>query len=326
MKVLFISSRKRDGNISPITMCQAKSLYKIGILIDFISIKSGPIGYLEAFFKIKKKCNSDKYDLIHAHYGLSGIIAHISKPKNIPILVSFMGSDLLGSTNKSGRYIWVTLIMARMIRVYSKFCDGIIVKSKKLFQELPKNPKNKKIRIIPNGVDIDVFRPIDKTNARSKIGLISRSKIILFAANPDNLVKNYDLAFKSVNMLKANGLAVDMICLSGIEHKLIPYYLNASDVVLLVSFHEGSPNVIKEAMACNCAIVATDVGDVKSNLSGVNNCYISSYDPVDVAEKIMLAINSNKVMNGREKIIDMGLDSQSIAKQILELYLEVTNE
>ena len=108
---------------------------------------------------------------------------------------------------------------------------------------------------------------------------------------------------------------------------MLNLYYNSADLLLLTSFHEGSPNVIKEAMACNCPIVSTDVGDVKRLFGEYTRClYIHSFDPIDVAEKIKQASSSAKKhgqTNGRERIIELGLDSNTIAEKIIEVYNEV---
>src|SRR4030042_4531165 len=104
---------------------------------------------------------------------------------------------------------------------------------------------------------------------------------------------------------------------------MIIHYLNAADVLLLTSFHEGSPNVIKEAMACNCPVVSTDVGDVRWVVGNTSGYYISSFDPGELAEKIKLAIvfrEKHRQTNGRDRISELGLDSETVAKKIIDVY------
>ncbi len=100
-------------------------------------------------------------------------------------------------------------------------------------------------------------------------------------------------------------------------------YLNATDVLLLTSKWEGSPNVIKEAMACNCPIVSTNVGDVKWLLDGVEGCFITTNDPRDVADKINKALNFKSKTKGRDKLFRLGFDSEHIAKKIIKVYEEL---
>ena len=104
--------------------------------------------------------------------------------------------------------------------------------------------------------------------------------------------------------------------------------MNASDCVLLTSFSEGSPQFIKEAMACNCPIVTTNIGDVNWVLGNTDGCYLTSFEPEDVAEKIKLAIEfreTHRHTRGRERIIELGLDSIPVAKRIIEVYEKVVN-
>ena len=104
--------------------------------------------------------------------------------------------------------------------------------------------------------------------------------------------------------------------------------MNASDCVLLTSFSEGSPQFIKEAMACNCPIVTTNIGDVNWVLGNTDGCYLTSFKPEDVAEKIILAIEFREThghTRGRERIIELGLDSETIAGKIISVYNEVLN-
>jgi teichuronic acid biosynthesis glycosyltransferase TuaC len=116
---------------------------------------------------------------------------------------------------------------------------------------------------------------------------------------------------------------IQLIAVHLIEHELLKYYYNAADLLLLTSYHEGSPNVIKEAMACNCPIVSTDVGDVRWVIGDIKGCYLTSFDVVDVSEKILMALEYSAVngsTNGRDRIIELGLDSASVAKKIINIY------
>jgi teichuronic acid biosynthesis glycosyltransferase TuaC len=94
----------------------------------------------------------------------------------------------------------------------------------------------------------------------------------------------------------------------------------------VTSFSEGSPLVIKEAMACNCTIVSTNVGDVEWVLGDTEGCYIAVFDAKDVAKKLKLAIEfreEHQYTNGRNRITELGLDSETIAGRIMEVYKKV---
>jgi teichuronic acid biosynthesis glycosyltransferase TuaC len=111
--------------------------------------------------------------------------------------------------------------------------------------------------------------------------------------------------------------------LKHVPHKEVVYYYNATDVCLLTSYHEGSPNVIKEAMACNRPIVTTNVGDVKWLFGDTGGCYVTGFQPEDVAEKITRALEFKQKTNGHARILELGLDTAKIAERISGLYLEI---
>ena len=140
-------------------------------------------------------------------------------------------------------------------------------------------------------------------------------------SNPNRPEKNFNLVRQACDML--NDKNIDLHAIYNIPHDKIPYYYYSADLLLFTSLSEGSPNVIKEAMACNLPIVSTDVGDVKEIIGGIEGCFICSYDPKDVADKIKMALDYGKRTNGREQIIKLGLDSDSIAKKIIKVYEEV---
>ncbi len=106
-----------------------------------------------------------------------------------------------------------------------------------------------------------------------------------------------------------------------IDYSLVPDYISAADVVLLTSHFEGSPNIIKEAMACNCPIVSTDVGDVREVIGNTEGCYISSFDPNDVADKLTKALNFANKTTGRENT--KHLDDKVIAQKLIDIYESV---
>ncbi|MBN1932421.1 MAG: glycosyltransferase family 4 protein [Desulfobacterales bacterium] len=174
--------------------------------------------------------------------------------------------------------------------------------------------------IIPNGVDIDVFKPIDKKEAQKQVGFKSKKNIV-FIGNPSRREKNSRLAFDAFDLLEGSNLELNVV--SGVQFKDIPYYYNAADLLLLTSLWEGSPNVIKEAMACNCPVVATDVGDVAWVMGNEPGYYLATFDPEDVAKKVLLALQyseSHGRTNGRQRIIKLGLDAETTAKRLISVY------
>lgn len=321
MKVLFVSSSNNKNGIGPIVKMQGDSLNSQGILIDYFGINRGGFrGYLKARNLLVGNLRGNNFDIIHAHYGLSAIVALLARKKE-KLIVSFMGDDIVGSNRSDGSIKKTSLLIAWLNILFSKwFYSHSIVKSEQMLNKMNHN----KVSLIPNGVNTDVFYPGDKTLARKKLALDPELKLVIFVSDPSREEKNYLLADKAVKLL--NDPKTLLVPVFNCDHENLPDYYNAADVLIMTSFHEGSPNVIKEAMACNCPIVSTDVGDVRLVFGDTKGCFISSLDPADFSEKIKLAIDFSKrdgQTKGRERIIELGLDSETIAKRIIDIYEKV---
>lgn len=318
MKVLFVSSGNTPEKISPVVRNQVKVLAEGGVSVEHFGIVGkGFFGYARNVPKLRRRLRNGSFDLLHAHYGLSGLIALVARKKE-KLVVSFMGDDLLGSNRPGGSVTFMSRVMVRLNIFFSRyFYDHCIVKSSEMFAVLPYHRKS----IIPNGVDLAVFKPADRNEARSKIGAKPGGKLAIFVGSPDRNEKNHALASEAVSRSVYKDLR--LMNVQDVDQKMLPYYYNAADVLLLSSFHEGSPNVIKEAMACNCPVVSTDVGDVRDLTASVDGCYIASFEADDFAAKIDYALmlsDSGKRSGGREKVISSGLDDKSFSARLIELY------
>lgn len=307
MKVLFVSSGNNKFGISPIVKAQGESLKKSGIELEYYTIKGkGFLGYLKYVIILRKYLKKNDYDLIHAHYSLSGIVASLAS-KDIPVVVSLMGSDI--HVNLFNRYV---------VKFFYKFrWNTTIVKSQRMQKQL----SLLRALVIPNGVDFRKFKPITRSIAQERIGFDPEKKHIIFVADPNKYVKNFELIQDAFKLIQFNEIELHVV--NNVDHNLIPFYMNAADVLILTSFWEGSPNVIKEAMAVNTCAVSVDVGDVVEVINNTEGYYIASYDPEDIADKIKMAINFGKRTNGREKI--KHLEINNIAQKIISIYEKVIN-
>ncbi|MDI6401687.1 glycosyltransferase [Balneolaceae bacterium ANBcel3] len=309
MRILFVASGNK-GNMNPLINSQKESLLhykKRKIEIDsYLIIGKGILGYLGNYFTLRKKIKKGNYDIIHAHYLFSGILASVVGKK--PIITSLMGSDIY---KKYYKYIVIIFV--------KYFWDQSIVKSCDMAKIFSKT----KVSILPNGVDISRFKSNNRFNACEALGWDSSKTHILFAASPSRLEKNFLLAKEAFNLVSRKHENLQLQILENIPHNSIPIYLNASSVVILSSKWEGSPNVIKEAMACNRPIVCTNVGDVSWLFGNEEGHYICSHDVNDFSEKLEKCINYSKhesKTNGRNRIIELQLDSDSVAKKIIAIY------
>jgi teichuronic acid biosynthesis glycosyltransferase TuaC len=303
MKVLHLYRGYGENKRNSVVAAQVLSLQNKIEVATYVFDRGGLFAYLRTVVDLKKYLKRNPVDVIHAHYSFSGFAASLTFfPK---VVCSLMGSDLLRQ-NAIIRYL--TFIF------YKCFWKATIVKSDKMKIIL------KNALLLPNGVDLAMFYPMQKETALENTDLDASCKNIIFVAeNILDPVKNFALAQKAVSSLKE--VKVKLVTLSALAHEKLNFYYNAADLLLLTSLSEGSPNVIKEAMACNCPIVATDVGDIKQVISDTENCHIVGFDPLDIAKKISEVLSSGQRTDGRERIAH--LDSVLIADQLIQLYRQV---
>lgn len=301
LKVLFIASGNH-GAISPVVGNQAEALISEGVEIEWYLLKGKGIkGYLKNVKPLRQYLKAHQYDAIHAHYSLSAFVASLAGAK--PLVVSLMGSDV----KAAGWYKFI-------IRLFAAFggWKSIIVKSNDMYRSLG----IKRAIIIPNGVNIERFKPMSIVDSRKYLGWDPRKKHILFPANASRPEKDYALAEASVALIPN----AELHAFENTPNAETPYWYNAADVVLMTSKWEGSPNAIKEAMACSRPIAATNVGDIAERTSGVEGCFVAqSREPQELASLLQKALAFTET-KGCEKLFADGLDRHEINQKLIELY------
>lgn len=261
-------------------------------------------GYIRNRKQLKEKIRNGEYDLLHAHYGLSGFLAVIST--RLPVVVTFHGSDV---NNVAVRLIsQVVLILSK----HSVFVTEKLRRKMFFF--------SRRSSVIPCGINLEKFYPEDPVECRRKENLSKDKKYILFASDFSNPVKNYPLAQQAVKLLNSEVKVIDLKDRSREEVRTV---LNSADVLLMTSFSEGSPQIIKEAMACNCPIVSTDVGDVRNIIGSARNCYISEGKPGEIAFYLKKVLAEGVRSDGR--IYITWLDNKIIAGKIYSIYKEISD-
>lgn len=284
---------------------QVDSIKKLApdLEVDLLHIKGRDsiFNYLKAIFHVRRLVKEKKYNLIHAHYGLAGLVSIFQK--RVPVICTFHGSDVL--------YVWWQKIISKALACFIKHSIAV---SESIAKKLPTT----RVSIIPCGVNISLFKPIDKEESRRKLNLKIRKKYLLFPGNPKREVKNYPLFKKILELLKKD-FQVEEIILNGFKRTEVKYALNSADLVLITSKSEASNMVLKEALACNTPVVSIDVGDAAKQLKDLKNCEVTSSNPEDVYRAVYRIFKKEKIeYSYREKI--SYLSSKYVAKRIIELY------
>jgi teichuronic acid biosynthesis glycosyltransferase TuaC len=320
MKVLFVcSGNSKNFDIVPFIKEQGNSLEEQNVKVDYFPIVGkGFTGYLKAGLKLRKFLKEKNYDLIHAHYTLSGWAAIIGAKKT-PVVLSLMGDDAYGTYISENKILLSSRFSTFLTWLIQPFVKAIISKSSNIAKHVYIKRKS---HIVPNGINLNKFKP-ELLNNKTGYGQNGKKKI-LFLGSSSNIRKNYPLAKSAVEHL---GLPdIELINPYPTSHDEVPRLMNSSVVLVLPSLMEGSPNVVKEAMACNCPIVATDIGDVKWVIGETDGCYISSFNKNEFAEKLGLALKFSETKgrtNGLQRIRNLGLDTETIAKRLIDVYKNV---
>jgi glycosyltransferase involved in cell wall biosynthesis len=236
-------------------------------------------------------------------------------------VASFCGDDLLG-TPAQGIYWRVRERFARWIGLCgAQRAAALIVKSNNLLQALPARMRDKAV-VLPNGVDTSWFRPMPRTLCRASLGWNTQSRVVLFNAsrNEDQQRKNPELAHAAIHLLSESVPGVSLVMLSNVSHEEVRLMLNAADCLLVTSLHEGSPNIVKEAMACNLPVVSVPCGDVSERLKEVHPGSIRPYDPRALADGIQEVLAAGCHSNGRDQLIAQGLTATKVAKHLIDIY------
>lgn len=297
MRVLIVCSYKQHlaGHLAPFVREQVEALALNGVVTDcFLVHGKGIKGYLRTLPALKRKIKEFAPDIVHAHFGLCGLLANLQR--KVPVVTTYHGSDINVKSN---------LRLSRLAMRLSA-CN-IFVSQRNLDIAKPKN----NYVLLPCGVNLSDYEPRDKSLVRQRLGWNADAKKVLFAGSFDNAVKNASLAKEAVALLDN----VELVELKGYSREQVADLMYASDAFLMTSLTEGSPQVIKEALACGCPIVSVDVGDVAERITSVEGCYIAERTAVAIAAKLQLALCVDRT-NGRDSISE--LDNRTIATKLME--------
>lgn len=313
MKILFVSSTNKRNKIVPFIDSQRQSLIKLGLQVDVFEINNkGLIGYIRNIRRLSNYLEYHKYDIIHAHYVLSGLVVALTFTKT-PIVLSFMGSDIYGKINSKNRTSMRSVYLILLSLLIQPFVSFIILKSHNLSKLIYK----KSYEIIPNGVDLTKFLSNRIT---------CNPKKIVFLSDTKDPRKNFTLAKESFKLLKNIYKNVELITPFPCNQEEVIEHLNSASLLIATSYREGSPNIIKEAMACNCPIVTTDVGDVRFLLGNTYGNYICQFNANEISSKMLLILTNEIESNGRDAIKEKKLTDIDIAKRLLTIYKKVAKQ
>lgn len=307
MRVLMLTNmypHDEDPSFGTFVYDQVRALRRLGVEVDvlFVNGRASRWRYLEAYPRLWRQLYYVEYDLIHAHYVFSGWIARAQW--RLPIVQSFHAPGQM--------HTYQGWLCRRLI----PWVDAVIVTS----QDHKTRLGFDQAHVIPCGVDLTLFTPMPQAEARMALGWDEGKKIVIWVGDP-RPEKRLDLAYETFRLLQACRDDVELRVISKMPHRTIPTFMNAADVLLLTSDHEGSPMVIKEAMACNLPLASTAVGDVPEVIRGVEGCFLAEHSPTALADAVEAALAFGRRTRGREAIRHLQVGEE--ARRLIALYESV---
>lgn len=319
MRVLIVSRYKSDfaDHRLPFVTEQGSALREQGCEVDYFLIRGS---YLYAVSALKQRIRDFKPDIIHAHYGLSAITAELQS--QVPVVTTFHNGEWHSH--------WVNFCSSLMsLRAKYVIYVAEHIRSKVFF-------KHKHYAILPCGVTMADMSIIEQQQARAVLGWGKEKKYILFGGAFDNLRKGYPLLQAALQTMNSDN--IEVIEMKGLRRQDCVLRMCAADCFILPSQNEGSPQALKEAMSCNCPIVATDIADVKHLLGDLEGHFLLS-NPCgtptgwkgnaqsinELATLLQQALAFDRRTNGRERIKQLGLTNTTIAASLIKIYKKVLN-
>lgn len=322
MRILEVSRYKNNfaDHQLPFVKEQGESLRAAGCDVEYFLVRGN---YVKAVGALKAKIREFKPDVVHAHYGLSAITAELQSLA--PVVTTFHNGET---------HSWYINFITSLMSLRAKHVIYVAPHIRDLVYFKARN-----YSIIPCGVSLGDCFLMSKSEARRQLGWSDDKKYIMFGGAFSNTRKNYALLKEAVDKLNLNFETlnpkshIEIVEMRGLSREQCVLRMNACDVFALPTKNEGSPQALKEAMACNCPIVATDVADIKHLLGRLPGHYVlpnkkgnaawwkgDEHSAEELAELIRQALAFNGRTKGRERIIELGYTNELVAKKIIEIY------
>lgn len=326
MKILVITNMYPDKKMpfyGIFVKEQVDSLKKLGIHVDvfYIRGKENKLSYFSCLLTLIKQLKKHEYDIIHVHHTYCIYPLLIAKKiirKNITTILTFHEGEVHQKNIKNIKRLSFLkqLVFSKKLKTFAlKNTDLVICVQEEMMKQLDYNGK---YIILPCGVDLELFKPMNKNKCKEKLNINKSQKIIFFPANPENTQKGYDVLVNAINLTNRND--IELLCGGNITHESMPLYMNAADVIVQLSEFEASPSVLKEAMAVNAVAIFSDAGDSKDVIGNTYGYFIARRTSQDVSKKLIEAIDLKSQSKGRKRIEDLNLSLKKVSISILKIY------
>ena len=306
-----------DASFGSFVQDQLESLRPLGVDYEvlFVNGRQSRWNYLSGIGEVRRRLRAGHYDLIHAHFGLSGWVARFEL--GVPLVITFHGDDVLGRPAADGHITPVGRFFQVSSYMLAPLASAVIVQNRQMRRALGLESAE----IIPCGIDLDLFRPMNRDDACRTACLDPGKRYVLFPYNPQEQRKRFDLIEAAVVKAREQISQLEILQVRKKPHSEMPLYMNAADVLVMASMIEGSPLAVREAMATNLPVISVDVGDAVDLISEADGNYIVPRTLDALASKIIAVCRQGERSRGRERLGRYSMPAT--AKRILEVYSRV---
>jgi len=317
MRVLMVTSEWPTADHPqdvPFIVRQVEFVRRAGIDVDVFHFRGSQrlVNYVKAWQRLRNKLRAGQYDLVHAQFGQGAVLPW---PKRLPLVVTFRGCDLLGVKDAEGRITRKGRLLQRLCQLVAARADAVVLVSQHM---RPLIPPRVPVHVIPSGIDFDRLPCIPQDEARRQMKLPPDERLVLFVGAPRDPRKRFYLASRAVEILNQT-LPTRLILGWDIPHSKVPVLMNACDALVFTSSQEGSPNVVKEALACNLPVVSVAVADVPLRLRGIEGCEVCVDErPQSIAASLERILRRRQRINGRNAM--RNLDESVLTQHLVRIY------
>jgi teichuronic acid biosynthesis glycosyltransferase TuaC len=298
---------------------QVAALAAQGVAVETfdVGLSHAPLALARKVFELRRAARTGAADVVQARYGT--VVAAVAVAAGRPAVITFCGSDLLPGASVSFLRTWMGIALSNVAAVFAR---RVVCVSEELRRSLWF--AKRKAVVIPDGVDLELFSPGSREESREELGWDPAARIVLFSGARDPRNKGLDLALAAMERVRTRLPDAALVTVSAVPPERMPSYYRAADVLLCASRQEGSPNVVKEALACNLPVVSTPVGDVPERLVGVRPSAVVPRQVQAIADALVDVLRSGQRCNGRETVL--GLSQHLVAARVAAVLREAARK
>ncbi len=302
---------------------QVRSLRAARVNVDVLSFNVGKtrLNYVLSFPRLFRAIRANGYGLVHTHHTYSFLLVDLARRlarTRVPIVLTNHEGEVFNSESRARTWHPTSWFRHSLLlkRLAARRADFVIFVSQQLASAVSGSDRQ---AVIPCGIDLDKFKPLDRLQCRKILGLPPDHVVIFFPASPTAKGKWFALAKAAYEIVRKRFPGSLLLTGGSIPYDSMPVYYNAADVVLQSSFYEASPTVVKESLACEIPLVSTDSGDTREIVEGVSFCFVCGNDSRELAGRILECLG-HRALNGRQRLLREGLSLEQVARKIIGVY------